>query len=156
MEKILSNSLQGRDYRLAGEQKFITTKHTLKSQSGCNVKYTQFKPELWRENNDVIILGHGFFRNEKTQKDSAQHLASWGLYVVTVGFCNSKPWNGHHDKNGADMVLLADAINAKSVIYSGFSAGGLAAFIASSLDSRKKAYLGLDMVDNFKKGIEDA
>lgn len=156
MEKITSKQIQGQDYRLKGANVFEYSKHTLKSASGCTLHYTEFKPVDVPVNDNVIILGHGFFRNEKTQKELAEHFASWGLHTVTVGFCNSKPWNGHHDKNGADMVLVANAIGAKSVIYSGFSAGGLAAIIASSEDSRTKAYLGLDMVDNFDKGIKAA
>jgi len=155
MQKINSEQLKDKDYRVLGSGKYSSTESSIKSDSGCKVKFTQFVPEN-HQGEMVVILGHGFFRNQKTQKELAQHLASWGLHVVTMDFCNSRPWNGHHDKNGADMVKVADVIGAKSVIYSGFSAGGLAAFIASSQDARTKAYFGLDMVDNFDKGIEAA
>lgn len=152
---ISSDQIQGKDYRALGSVTFSSSEGAIKSDSGCTVNYTQFLPDTY-QGEVVVILAHGFFRNQKTQKQLAEHLASWGLNVVTVDFCNSKPWNGHHDKNGADMVLVANALNAQSVIYSGFSAGGLAAIIASSLDTRTKAYLGLDMVDNFDKGIAAA
>jgi hypothetical protein len=64
----------------------------------------------------------------------AQHLASWGLSVVRLEFCNSKLWAGNHDLNGADMVALSRKLHAVKVIYTGFSAGGLAAMVAADLD----------------------
>jgi dienelactone hydrolase len=155
MKRLGSDQIEGQDYRTPGKFNYAYTKNSLKSASGCQVEYTEFVPEA-SDKKTAVILGHGFTRNQKTQKDMAEHLASWGIYNITVDFCNSRPWNGHHDKNGADMVLIANAVGAESIVYSGFSAGGLAAFIASSLDSRTRAYLGLDMVDNFKKGIKAA
>jgi hypothetical protein len=155
LDKIPAEKITGPDYRQPGSMAYSITASELKSESGCKVSYTNFKPEQ-STGEKVVVMGHGFFRNEKTQRELAQHLASWGVPVVTVGFCNSRPWNGHHDKNAADMILVANAINAEQVIYSGFSAGGLSAIIAASLDSRTLAYLGLDMVDNFDKGIKAA
>lgn len=155
LDKITTEKIQGPDYRQAGSMAYSVTASELESESGCKVTYTNFKPQN-SSGEKVVVMAHGFFRNEKTQRELAQHLASWGVPVVTVGFCNSRPWNGHHDKNAADMILVASAINAKQVIYSGFSAGGLSAIIAASLDSRTLAYLGLDMVDNFDKGLEAA
>ncbi len=145
----------GNDYRLAGSFAYSETEGSLKSASGCTVKYRVFKPEN-SEKQILVVLGHGFFRSQKTQKALARHFASWGIWTATMDFCNSRPWNGHHDRNGEDMVLLTNELNAEKVIYSGFSAGGLAAFIAASLDERTQAYLGLDMVDNFKQGIKAA
>jgi len=155
LDKISSENFSGFDYRQPGSMAYSVTTAELLSESACKVSYTNFRPEN-SNGEKVVIMAHGFFRNEQTQRELAQHLASWGVHIVTVGFCNSKPWNGHHDKNGADMILVSNAINAKEVIYSGFSAGGLSAIIAASLDSRTLAYLGLDMVDNFDKGIKAA
>ncbi len=145
------------DYREKGPYSVELSKADLRSDHGCKVRYTTFLPK--REGVDLstmVLLGHGFFRNQKTQRGTAEHVASWGVPIATIDFCNSRPWNGHHDRNGEDMVKVADELKLSKVIYSGFSAGGLASFIAASLDERADAYLGLDMVDNFKKGQKAA
>jgi dienelactone hydrolase len=155
MKELPTYSLSGTDYKQKGTLLFDKRTYTLKSASGCTISYTEFKPSE-AEQDTLVVLGHGFFRSQKTQRQLAEHLASWGIWVATMDFCNSRPWNGHHDKNGADMLLVTSALGAQKVIYAGFSAGGLAAYIAASLDERTQAYLGLDMVDNFKKGIKAA
>ncbi len=86
----------------------------------------------------------------------ARHLASWGLAVVNLEFCNSKFWSGNHVLNAADMVAVARKIGAGKVIYVGFSAGGLAALLATNLDNKAMAFFGLDMVDNKGLGKEKA
>ena len=117
------------------------------SSTGCDVAYTYFKPSVGSQD-VLVILGHGFMRSKKRMERLAQHLASWGLTVVNVEFCNSKFWAGNHDRNGADLVALAQKFNAGKVIYVGFSAGGLAAMVAANMDNHTLAYFGLDMVDN--------
>jgi hypothetical protein len=82
----------------------------------------------------------------------AEHLASWGLPVVTVNFCNSKLWAGNHKLNGAEMVTVSKQLDHSQVIYVGFSAGGLAAILAANLDENTLAYFGLDMVDHKDAG----
>ena len=71
-------------------------------------------------------------------------------------FCNSKLWAGNHDRNGADMVAVARRLHAGNNIYTGFSAGGLAAMAAAELDKNTLAFFGLDMVDNQGLGKEIA
>ena len=66
----------------------------------------------------------------------ARHLVSWGLPVVNLEFCNSKFWAGNHDLNAADMVAVAQKKDTGKVIYVGFSAGGLAAILATNLDNK--------------------
>ena len=95
-----------------------------------------------------MALGHGFMRSRKRMAYLARHLASWGLPVVNVEFCNSKLWAGNHDRNGADMVTDARHLDAGKTIYTGFSAGGLAALVAADLDMNAIAFFGLDMVDS--------
>ena len=81
----------------------------------------------------------------------AQHLASWGMAVANVEFCNSKLWAGNHALNGEDMVAVARRLNARRVLYTGFSAGGLAALTAAAKDEKALALFGLDLVDH--KGL---
>jgi hypothetical protein len=46
------------------------------------------------------------------------------------------------------MVAVSRKLHAGKVIYTGFSAGGLAAMVAANLDKNTLAFFGLDMVDN--------
>ena len=148
-------SIVGPDYRSQGNVAFENIEEMLVSSSGCEVTYTYFKPgEL--SNDIVVILGHGFMRSKQRMARLARHLASWGLPVVNLEFCNSKFWAGNHGLNAADMVAVAKKMDIGKVIYVGFSAGGLAAFLATNLDNKTLAFLGLDMVDNKGIGKEKA
>ena len=141
----------GPDYRSRGNVPFDSLEGILVSSTGCEVTYTYFKPR--EVSNDVlVVLGHGFMRSKKRIAHLAQHASSWGLSVVNLEFCNSKFWAGNHDRNGADMVAVAQKIRTSKVIYVGFSAGGLAAIIATNLDNNTMALFGLDMVDNKGSG----
>jgi dienelactone hydrolase len=136
---------------MKGPEPVKTTGGALKSLTGCEIKYRRFEPESNKP--DVIaLLGHGFLRSAKRMEIMARHLASWGIDVVTIDFCNSKLWAGNHDKNAADMVAVSQKLKSSGSIYLGFSAGGLAALVASNLDSGARAYFGLDMVDHRNLG----
>ena len=50
------------------------------------------------------------------------------------------------------MVSVSQKLQATGTIYLGFSAGGLAALVASNLDPNTRAYFGLDMVDHRSLG----
>jgi len=146
-----SGALIGPDYRHRGPHPFDTDEGSLTSETGCTVGYRSFRPRpmssaAW------VVLGHGFMRSKERMEQLAEHLASWRVPVLTVDFCNSKWWKGHHDKNGAAMVAISEKLALERTIYSGFSAGGLAALIAAARDPGTVAYLGLDMVDNGRVG----
>jgi hypothetical protein len=140
-------TLIGPDYRNQGKGRYESLEGKLKSSTGCEVTYTYYRPRH-SSSDELILLGHGFMRNKKRMAYLAQHLASWGLSVVNVEYCNSKLWAGNHDRNGADMAAVSRKLKAGEVIYVGFSAGGLAAMVAANLDINTRAVLGLDMVDN--------
>jgi pimeloyl-ACP methyl ester carboxylesterase len=71
---------------------------------------------------------------------------------VTLDFCNARFWDGRHVRNGLDMILVADALAAKQVVYAGFSAGGLAALVAGRNDPRTLGVVALDLVDAGRLG----
>ena len=143
-------TLIGPDYRYQGKVLYYRGDGKIISSSGCQVVYTFFSPK--NGSRDVLVtLGHGFMRGKERMAFLAQHLASWGLSVVNVEFCNSKLWAGNHDLNGADLVAVSRKLHTGKVIYTGFSAGGLAAMVAAHIDKHTLAYLGLDMVDH--KGL---
>ena len=149
-EGIDAVAITGPDYRYQGKISYESFEGLIVSSTGCEVAYTYFRPGVGSQE-VLVILGHGFMRSKKRMKRLAQHLASWGLSVVNVEFCNSKFWAGHHDRNGADMVAVSQKISAGKIIYVGFSAGGLAAMVAANMDNNTLAFFGLDMVDN--KGL---
>ena len=141
----------GPDFRVRGNRSYSASDGQIESSSGCKVTYTYFKPAK-RENGVLIVIGHGFMRSKKRMIRLAEHLASWGMPVATVTFCNSKLWAGNHDLNGADMVAVSQKVNHTQNIYIGFSAGGLAAMLAANLDENTLAFFGLDMVDHIGEG----
>ena len=141
----------GPDYRNQGKISFESIEDKLTSTSGCEVAYTYYRPMV--VSNDVLVLlGHGFMRSKNKMAYLAQHLASWGLSVVNLEFCNSKLWAGNHDLNGSDMVTVSQRLHQGKVIYVGFSAGGLAAMVAANLDKNAQALFGLDIVDHRELG----
>jgi hypothetical protein len=145
----------GPDYRKQGRVPYDTFEGELGSSTGCKIFYTHYKP-LRGSTQVLVMLGHGFMRSRKRMASLARHLAGWGLPVANVEFCNSKLWAGNHDRNGADMVAVAHRLHAGKNIYTGYSAGGLAAMAAAALDKNALAFLGLDMVDNQGLGKKTA
>ncbi|WP_207173296.1 alpha/beta hydrolase [Halochromatium glycolicum] len=81
----------------------------------------------------------------------AKALATQGIPVATLDFCNMRPWDGRHQQNGLDMIALAEhlkvRVGAGQIVYSGFSAGGLAALVAARNDPNAIGAVTLDLVD---------
>ena len=97
------------------------------------------------------MLGHGFLRDQDRLVALSRALANAGIRTVTLNFCNMQPWNGNHQANAADMRNLAAELNRDSdIIFGGFSAGALAAVLAS--DQRTRAIYLLDFVDQSNLG----
>ena len=105
----------GPDYRNQGKVSYDSLEGKLISSTGCEVAYTFFRPKDVSKD-ILVILGHGFMRSKRRMVYLAQHLASWGLSVVNLEFCNSKFWAGNHDFNGADMVAVSRKLHAGKVI----------------------------------------
>ena len=74
-----------------------------------------------------------------------------------ISLCNSTLLNGHHQRNSDDLRRLARQLYPhQPVIFSGFSAGGLAAWLAANTYPYVAGYLGLDPVDSGKLGQRTA
>ncbi|WP_296699627.1 alpha/beta hydrolase [Thiocapsa sp. UBA6158] len=121
------------------------------SATGCALHYRLYRPTRARTE-DLVVLGHGFLRSQERMVDLAQTLADKGVPTVTLDFCNARFWDGRHVRNGLDMILVADALAAKQVVYAGFSAGGLAALVAGRNDPRTLGVVALDLVDAGRLG----
>jgi pimeloyl-ACP methyl ester carboxylesterase len=134
-------------FREPGEISWTVDRGTFASEFGCTVEYETMRPAEPRTD-VMVIIAHGFARDLTRMRGWAEQWASRGIPATVVSFCNSKFYNGYHDRNGADLVALAGLLGVERVVYAGFSAGGLAALIAASTDPRTVAYLGLDAVDS--------
>ena len=114
---------------------------------GCEVEYERLGPV---RNSDIptVILAHGFRRSRDSMRGWAQYWAELGVPSIILDFCNATLINGHHQRNAVDMRALAEKLGLDKVVYAGFSAGGLAAYLAALDDPAAAAYLGLDSVDS--------
>ncbi len=112
----------------------------------CTLSYEIYRPAD-RKSEVMVILAHGFMREQRNMRGWAAHWASHGVPVTVMSLCNSSWLSGRHERNAADLLALAQTIHDGPILYAGFSAGGLAAFLAAAADPRTKAYLGLDSVE---------
>ena len=124
-----------------------------KSRHGCYYK-TVYRQPHQSTVSFTVVLGHGFLRSQRYLHNLAIAIASAGVPVATLDFCNMKPWNGHHRRNAADMIAVASQLQADKVLYAGFSAGALAAVLAGAGDDRVQGLLLLDYVDQPPIGRE--
>lgn len=122
---------------------------------GCTLQYEVYRPSHI-ETTVMVILAHGFMRDLASMRGWAAHWSSYGVPVAVMSLCNARWFNGHHERNAADLVALARGIHDGPMLYAGFSAGGLAAYLAAAKDSRTLAYLGLDSVDSRGLGLSVA
>jgi dienelactone hydrolase len=138
------------DLRLAqaGDADVRAERASLRSVVGCEVAYEVLEPAE-RVTTATAVIAHGFLRDLTTMRGWAEHFASHGVRSVVVSFCASSPFAGRHDRNALDLRAVADAVagDEGSILYVGFSAGGLSALLAAAEDARTTAYLGLDAVD---------
>jgi dienelactone hydrolase len=139
------------------------TRGSLTSKTGCRLSYTLFQPLGTRKGGDanaIVIIGHGFLRSQRHMRDLAQAIASAGIPVATLDFCNMHLWSSRHQQNGYDMVALArwlaPKVGTSRTVYVGFSAGGLAALIAARNDPRALGVVTLDLVDTQGLGVRSA
>ncbi|MEH6582481.1 MAG: alpha/beta hydrolase [Halioglobus sp.] len=123
------------------------TEGQFKGSRGCTVSYQIHEPEPAIATTP-IILTHGFMRNFHTLTGWGSELSGLGFRVVLVSLCNSSWLNGRHQANANDLVALRHRLGFNSVIYSGFSAGGLSAYLAALSDISTAGYIGLDTVDS--------
>jgi len=115
---------------------------------GCVLDYSDHHPTE-DPTAPLVVLAHGFQRSGAQMVGLADHLATWGLRVVVPDLCHSTFADSDPEANGEEMVELAASLQpTEAVAYVGYSAGGLAALIAASQDTRTSVLVGLDLVDN--------
>ena len=117
------------------------------SEYGCEFDYEYYQPQD-KTVTATVVLAHGFKRNLKSQRGWAQQLLANDIATVVVSFCNATLLNGHHARNADDLIALRQHLEIRNPIYAGFSAGGLAAYLAALEDRDTIGYLGFDSVDS--------
>lgn len=125
------------------------------SSTGCELEYLLYRPTT-SVRSAQVVLAHGFLRSKERMSQVAWRLAEEGIPTVALDFCNTRVWDGAHEQNGADMIRVARQAGVRRVVYAGFSAGGLAAVIAASLDADAIGVLAMDLVDRDRLGLEAA
>jgi len=138
----------------AGEDSFQLIEGEVRSSAGCLFDYRLFLPAQLpaTTHKTLVVIGHGFLRHQDTMTDLAKHIANGGHTATTLEFCNMRPWNGHHQKNGNDMRTLVNHLGADHIVYAGHSAGALAAVLAASADPRAVGIVTMDLVDDSDLG----
>ncbi|MCX2980531.1 alpha/beta hydrolase [Halieaceae bacterium IMCC14734] len=126
----------------------------LRSQHGCELKYEYYQPRSLVPL-ATLILAHGFMRDLSSQRGWAQQWLDYNIATVVVSFCNSTVFNGHHQRNADDLITVREHLSIESTVYAGFSAGGLASYLAALRDEAAIGYLGLDSVDSGKLAINE-
>ena len=119
----------------------------LTGSRGCTVNYQIYEPDRPTAS-PPIILTHGFMRNLHTLTGWGTQLSARGFRVVLMSLCNSSWLSGRHQANANDLVAARQHLGFNAVIYGGFSAGGLSAYIAALNDPSSAGYIGLDAVDS--------
>lgn len=133
---------------LPGKTPWIEGEGIVQTALGRSMPWQSYLPQDERKSG-VIILAHGFLRRGNTMADWGRLMASRGFAVYVPDMVNSSLVAGNHELNARDLRLLADRLApGQRRIYAGFSAGGLSALLAASLDPLAMAWLGLDPVDS--------
>lgn len=142
---------------LAGGPRSVTSVIDTLDTADCSLAYTLFTPDGGDAVTPLVVLGHGFARNQQRMAGLAEHIASFGLRVVTPQYCHLSLSDADHVANGRDAVALSLALAGDApVAHAGYSAGGLAAILAATEDAATVAVLGLDYVDADDLGVAAA
>ncbi len=121
---------------------------TMESEHGCTLAYERFITLEPRTDDVQVLLAHGFKRKLKHMRGWAEYWQAQGIDTTIMSFCNSSWFNGHHQRNADDLIALATELGIEAPVYAGYSAGGLAAYLAAYSDKRARGFLGLDAVDS--------
>lgn len=127
---------------------------SLQSEHGCEVAYEHYLAAPDADTQLQVLLAHGFQRELSKMRGWAEHWQALGISTTIMSLCNSSWFHGHHDRNADDIVALARALDIDQPVYAGYSAGGLAAYLAAHQDESTFAYLGLDAVDSGELALE--
>ena len=137
------------DFSQHGSYDFVLKKGRKRVHERCMMHYTLYQSK--RSNPVLVILSHGFGRNQGHMKKWAKHLASWGFSVVTPNHCHIRPSDVDPLLAAEELLLLSQSLDVPRVIYAGFSNGGAISIIAGAQDPKAIAVIGLDTTESYLK-----
>lgn len=140
----------GADYGEPGPYSVSTSSGSMQASQDCDLDYGVFEPDT-QLSATAVVLAHGFMRSIDDMAATAEHIASWGVKVYTVPLCTNS-FQINHQLNGEAIAALGQALEPAGPVYAGFSAGGLASWVAAATDPAAVAYVGLDAVDSGNLG----
>ena len=136
----------GADYGQPGPYSVGVSSGSMQANPQCNLEYAVYEPDTLLSDT-AVLLAHGFMRSIDDMAATGEHIASWGVKVYVVPLCTNS-FQIDHQLNGEAIAALGQALEPSGPVYAGFSAGGLAAWIAAANDPATIGYVGLDAVDN--------
>lgn len=125
--------------------------------AGREVSVDIYVPQR-RPTGPIVVVAHGFTATRKNMSGWGEHLAEAGFVTVVPDL----PYWSDHKRNSQAVKDLARMIekgeisglraDSKRLALVGFSAGGLATFIAAAQDPKVACWIGLDPVDSDEAG----
>lgn len=137
-------AVEAQDYAKKGS--FAVNFETGSTRVGdCDMSWTRYSGAT-EVSGATVILSHGFLRSQDNTAGWGEHLASWGLDVITVNLCHARITDTDHEANGEELGELPTKLVLEQWIYVGHSAGGLASVLAAAENPPVAAFT-LDGVD---------
>ncbi len=141
------------DYLTRGAATVSISTQAIAIDEDCEMDVSIYTPDA-EAAGPLVVLAHGFVRAKSNMWGWADHLASWGVEVVTPDLCHSSFTDSDHAANAEEMIALAATLGGGEVIYAGQSAGGLSALVAAADDPNAIAAIGLDATDSSGLGVQ--
>ena len=150
----LSNLSRGQ-YSILGPFDVGSGSYVGTSSDSSPMDYSLYYP-FNHESEAVVLLVHGFSRDQSVMAGFAEHFASWGIKTITMNLLHSSIVDNDPILDALDINILADQIGqGLPIVYVGHSSGGMRSVLAASQNSNAIAVLGLDLVDALYPGMDN-
>ena len=150
----LSNLSLGQ-YSILGPFDVSSASYATTASDGSQMDYSLYYP-FNHESEVVVLLVHGFSRDQSVMAGFAEHFASWGIKTITMNLLHSSIVDNDPILDALDINILADQIGqGLPIVYVGHSSGGMRSVLAASQNSNAIAVLGLDLVDALYPGTDN-
>ena len=150
----LSNLSFGQ-YSTLGAYDVSLASYAMTVSDSSQMDYTLYYP-VNHESEVIVLLVHGFSRDQSVMAGFAEHFASWGIKTITMNLLHSSIVDNDPILDALDINILADQIGqGLPIVYVGHSSGGMRSVLAASQNSNAIAVLGLDLVDALYPGTDN-
>ena len=150
----LSNLSLGQ-YSILGPFDVDSGSNVITTSDSSQMDYSIYFPVNY-QSEVVVLLVHGFSRDQSVMAGFAEHFASWGIKTITMNLLHSSIVDNDPIMDALDINILADQIGqGLPIVYLGHSSGGMRSVLAASQNSNAIAVLGLDLVDALYPGSDN-